>query len=148
MSGTTNKKLTCQECNSENVKFSDKRQAYVCVDCLHEFTITSSGHPRIFISYARDDGEEFARKLRRCLVEDHGFSVWQDRTEMQVGEAWWQQIESALRNEHVEYLVLIMTPAAMKSEMVRKEWRLARREGVCVLPVIASPNLDIDSLLP
>jgi len=148
MSGTKNQKLTCQECNSENVTFSEKRQAYVCVDCLHEFTITSSGHPRIFISYARDDGEEFARKLRSCLVEEHGFSVWQDRTEMQVGDAWWQQIESALRNEHVEYLVLVMTPAAMTSEMVRKEWRLARQEGVCVLPVIASPDLDIDSLLP
>jgi len=148
MSGTTNQKLTCQECNSENVKFSEKRQAYVCVDCIHEFTITSFGHPRIFISYAREDGEEFARKLRRCLVEEHGFSVWQDRTEMQVGDAWWQQIESALRNEHVEYLVLVMTPAAMKSEMVPKEWRLARQEGVCVLPVIASPDLDIDSLPP
>ena len=146
MSGTTNQKLTCPECNSENVTFSEKRQAYVCVDCLHEFTITSSGHPRIFISYAREDGEEFARKLRRCLVEEHGYSVWQDRTEMQVGDAWWQQIESALRNEHVEYLVLVMTPAAIKSEMVRKEWRLARQEGVCVLPVIASPDLDIDSL--
>jgi len=148
MSGTTNQKLTCPECNSENVTFSEKRQAYVCVDCLHEFTITSFGHPRIFISYAREDGEEFARKLRRCLVEKHGFSVWQDRTEMQVGDAWWQQIESALRNEHVEYLVLVMTPAAMTSQIVRKEWRLARQEGVCVLPVIASPDLDIDSLLP
>ena len=103
----------------------------MCVDCLHEFTVTSSSHPRIFISYARDDGEDFARNLRRCLVEEHGFSVWQDRTEMQVGDAWWQQIESALRKEHVEYLVLVMTPAAMKSEMVRKEWRLARQEGVC-----------------
>ncbi|KAF5427224.1 MAG: NB-ARC domain-containing protein/TIR domain-containing protein [Candidatus Methanomarinus sp.] len=148
MSGTTNQKLTCQECNSENVKFSEKRQAYVCVDCLHEFTIISSGNPRIFISYARDDGEEFTKKLRRYLVEEHGFSVWQDRTEMQVGEDWWPQIESTLRNEHVEYLVLVMTHAAMTSKMVQKEWRLARQEGVCVLPVIASPDLDIDSFLP
>jgi len=148
MSGTKNQKRTCQECNSENVKFSDKRQAYVCSDCLHEFAITSSGHPRIFISYAREDGEEFARKLRRCLVEEHGFSVWQDRTEMQVGKVLWQQIESALRNEHMEYLVLVMTPAAMKSKMVQKEWRLARQEGVCVLPVMASHDLDFNNLPP
>jgi alpha-ketoglutarate-dependent taurine dioxygenase len=65
---------------------------------------------------------------------------------MQVGEAWWQQIVAALTNEHVEYMVLVLTPAAMRSDMVRKEWRLARQEGVCVLPVIAAPDLDFQSL--
>lgn len=33
-----------------------------------------------------------------------------------------------------------MTTYVMRSEMVRKEWRRARQEGVCVLPVIASPD--------
>jgi len=107
-----------------------------------------SSPPHIFISYARSDGEDFARLLRLILTEEYGFGVWQDRTEMQVGEAWWQQIVAALTNEHVEYMVLVMTPAAMDSEMVRKEWRLARQEGVCVLPVIASPDLDFQSLPP
>jgi len=64
---------------------------------------------------------------------------------MQVGEAWWQQIVAALASEHVD-MVLVMTPAAMRSDMVHREWRLARQEGVCVLPVIASPNLDFQSL--
>jgi len=105
-----------------------------------------SSPPRIFISYARNDGEDFARDLRLRLIEDYSFAVWQDRTEMQVGEAWWQQIVAALTSEHVEHMVLVMTPAAMRSDMVRKEWRLARQEGVCVLPVIASPNLDFQSL--
>ncbi|NIA12173.1 MAG: TIR domain-containing protein, partial [Nitrospiraceae bacterium] len=105
-----------------------------------------SSPPRIFISYARSDGEDFARLLRRRLTKEYGFAVWQDRTEMQVGEAWWQQIVAALTSEHVEYMVLVMTPAAMSSDMVRKEWRLARQEGVCVLPVIAAPCLDITSL--
>jgi Mrp family chromosome partitioning ATPase len=65
---------------------------------------------------------------------------------MQVGEAWWQQIVAALTNEHVEYMVLVLTPAAMRSDIVRKEWRLARQKGVCVLPVIAAPDLDFQSL--
>ncbi len=106
----------------------------------------SSSLPRIFISYARSDGEDFARNLRCRLIEEYSFAVWQDRTKMQVGEAWWQQIVAALTNEHVEYMVLVMTPAAMRSDMVRKEWRLARQEGVCVLPVIAAPDLDFQSL--
>ncbi len=59
---------------------------------------------------------------------------------MQVGEAWWQQIVAALTNEHVEYMILVMTPDAMRSEIVRKEWRRARQEGVCVLPVIAATD--------
>ena len=105
-----------------------------------------SSSPRIFISYARSDGENFARNLRRRLIEEYSFAVWQDRTEMRVGEAWWQQIVAALTNEHVEHMVLVMTPAAMRSDMVRKEWRLARQEGVCVLPVIAAPDLDFRSL--
>nr|QNO54145.1 hypothetical protein CKCBCIOL_00002 [Methanosarcinales archaeon ANME-1 ERB7] len=105
-----------------------------------------SESPRIFISYARSDGEDFARLLRCRLIEEYGFAVWQDRTDMQVGETWWQQIVAALTNEHVEYMVLVMTPAAMRSDVVRKEWRLARQEGVCVLPVIAAPDLDFRSL--
>ncbi|MCD4843867.1 MAG: TIR domain-containing protein [Methanosarcinales archaeon] len=107
-----------------------------------------SSPPRIFISYARSDGEDFAGQLRRRLTEEYRFAVWQDRTEMQVGESWWQQIVAALTNEHVEYMVLVMTPDAMRSEMVRKEWRRARQEGVCVLPVIAAPDLDFENLPP
>ena len=111
---------------------------------MHPF----SSPPRIFISYARNDGEGFARQLRHRLTDKYKFAVWQDRTKMQVGEAWWQQIVDALSNEHIEYMVLVMTPDAMRSEMVRKEWRRARQEGVCVLPVIAAPDLDFKNLPP
>jgi hypothetical protein len=113
---------------------------------MAETMTAPSSPPRIFISYAHSDGEGFARLLRRRLVEEYGFAAWQDRTEMQVGEEWWQQIVAALTSEHVEYMVLVMTPAAMRSDMVRREWRLARQEGVCVLPVIASPDLDFQIL--
>jgi WD40 repeat protein len=102
--------------------------------------------PRIFISYARSDGEEFARNLRRRLIEEYHLAIWQDRTSMEGGKDWWQQIEEALRSKHVEYLVLVMTPNALRSDTVRKEWRLARSLGVCVEPVIASKGLDFQSM--
>jgi hypothetical protein len=104
--------------------------------------------PRIFISYARSDGEEFARNLRRRLIEEYHLAVWQDRTSMEGGKDWWQQIEEALRSKHVEYLVLVMTPNALRSDMVRREWRLARNLGVCVEPVIASKGFDFQSMPP
>ena len=88
-------------------------------------SIATSTPPRIFISYARSDGEEFARNLRRRLIDEYSFSVWQDRTEIEVGKAWWQQIETALISKHIEYLVLVITKAKMESEMMCKECWLA-----------------------
>lgn len=99
--------------------------------------------PRVFISYARADGEEFATDLRKKL-ETQGIPLWQDRARMEGGRDWWLQIAEAI--ETVEFMVLVMTPTAMKSMVVRKEWRYARQQGICVYPVKAAPNLDFGSL--
>ena len=106
-------------------------------------TITRAESPRVFISYARRDGEKFATDLRRRLLAEH-IPLWQDRVGMEGGRDWWQQITEAL--EQVEFMVLVMTPAAMQSPMVRKEWRYARQQGVCVYPVKGMPKLDFASL--
>ncbi len=65
---------------------------------------------------------------------------------MEGGKDWWRQIASAIQHEALEYLVLVMTPRALVSPIVRKEWRLARQEGKCVLPVIGSRDLDFDAM--
>ncbi len=103
----------------------------------------------VFISYSRKDGEALARELRAKL-ESRRIAVWQDRTCMEGGRDWWEQIKEALNR--VEYLVFVMTPAALQSDIVRKEWRYARQQGVCVYPVIAGANagagigIDISAL--
>ena len=97
--------------------------------------------PRIFLSYARSDGEAFARALRRRL-ESEGFSLWQDRTRMEGGKDWWEQIDAALRV--VEYMVLVLTPAAVRSDIVKSALRLARRRGVCVIPVFGVGENELD----
>jgi TIR domain-containing protein len=94
--------------------------------------------PRVFLSYARSDGEQFATDLRQWLAAEH-IQLWQDRVGMEGGRDWWQQITEAL--DKVEFMVLVMTPAAMLSETVRKEWRYARQQGVCVYPVRVSLTL-------
>lgn len=43
-------------------------------------------------------------------------------------------------------MVLIMTPTALRSDVVRKEWRLARQNCVCVIPISGVPDLDFGSL--
>ena len=99
--------------------------------------------PRVFISYARKDGEKFATNVRKRLQkEEPEITLWQDRAEMEGGVGWWKQIEEAL--DQVRFLVIVMTPAAMQSEMTRKEWRYARQRGVNVYPVKGCPDADLD----
>lgn len=99
--------------------------------------------PRVFLSYSRIDGEAFANQLRtRLLAED--VQLWRDREQMEGGRDWWLQITAAI--DHVEFLVLVMTPAALASPMVRREWRYARQKGVAVYPVRADVAIDFDAL--
>jgi WD40 repeat protein len=103
------------------------------------------GKPRVFISYCRSDGATFATQLRQRLEREHPeITLWQDVISERGGRDWWLQITEAL--DQVEYMVLVLTPDAMKSAMVRKEWRYARQQGVCVYPVQGGNNLDLSSL--
>jgi TIR domain-containing protein len=97
----------------------------------------------VFISYARSDGEAFAHRLRQQL-EKQNVPLWQDRVGMEGGRDWWSQITDALDN--VAFIALVATPNALKSEIVRKEWRYSRQQGVCVYPIKGSPNLNFESL--
>ena len=96
----------------------------------------------VFISYARVDGQELATTLsRRMALEIPEIKVWRDRVDIEGGVGWWRQIEEAL--ERVEFLVTIMTPGTLASEVTRQEWRAARQHGVCVFPV-RGPGFRID----
>jgi WD40 repeat protein len=100
----------------------------------------------VFISYARSDGESAARALHARLAADApDIPAWLDRFEIEGGVGWWRQIEQEL--DRAEFLLLVMTPAAMTSENTRREWRSARQRGVCVYPVMASKEqLDFTQL--
>ena len=104
-----------------------------------------SGRERhgVFISYARQDGEAAARALHARLAADApDLSTWLDRNDVEGGVGWWTQIEQQL--DRAEFLILIMTPAALRSENTRREWRSARQRGVCVYPVVATSGDSID----
>jgi len=103
-----------------------------------------SPKPRIFVSYARSDGKEIAREICERLRSQHGLTLWHDLADMEGGNDWWRQITEAI--DQVEHLVLIMTPNALKSPIVRREWRYARQKGRCVTPIMASPDLSFDDL--
>jgi hypothetical protein len=101
---------------------------------------------RIFISYSRKDGAKFAATLRNEL-ERENLSVWQDPIRLEGGRDWWSQIEDALRSKTLQHFVLVVTPAALASPVVRREIRLARQEGKTVSP-IKGPGLGELGNLP
>lgn len=90
----------------------------------------------VFISYARAD-ERYATALMNRLAREPDIAPWQDRISMSPGD-FEDQIKKGIDSS--EYLVLVMTPAALRSPWVEKEWRYARENGRCVVPI--KPTFD------
>jgi len=98
--------------------------------------------PGVFLSYARADGETRAAELRERLArEAPDIEIKQDRLFLEGGIGWWKQVTDAI--DSVEFLVLVMTPAAIESGNVQREWRYARQQGVCVYPVKGAPDAEL-----
>src|ERR1700677_5005354 len=90
--------------------------------------------PSCFISYARDDDEPFAERLRVHL-EGAGVAVWWAREAMlSRGVTFLQEIEDAIRS--VDRIVLICGPAAKVSAYVAHELGVAARHCRVVVPVL------------
>jgi len=85
----------------------------------------------VFISHSSRD-KPFARRLANDLRE-HGVDVWFDEVELPVGDDL-AQITASI--SHAEYLVVVVSTAAMHSSWVQKELDIAKEAGVSVLPVL------------
>ncbi len=86
----------------------------------------------IFISYARADGTEFARRLHKDLT-DKGLSVWLDEFNIPPGSDWDDEIDKGL--EEARAIVLLLTPAAVLSQQVKAEWNSALNRNQPLLPL-------------
>jgi hypothetical protein len=75
---------------------------------------------RVFISHAHAD-QNYATQIGRAL-EAAGHQVW-NAGELLPGDNWAEVLGSALRR--AEVLVALVSPAALASEFVAKEWEYA-----------------------
>jgi hypothetical protein len=95
---------------------------------------------RIFISYARRDGAELARRLQADLTAK-GFDAWLDKQRLAGGAVWTADIEAALDN--AEFVLALLTPGSYTSEICRAEQLRSLRKGKCVLPLLAQADTDV-----
>jgi WD40 repeat protein len=95
----------------------------------------------VFLSYARQDETRATEIRERLTREAPDIPIKQDRILLEGGVGWWKQITDAI--DSVEFLVLLVTPGALESGNVQKEWRYARRQGVCVYPVKGAPDAEL-----
>jgi tetratricopeptide (TPR) repeat protein len=86
----------------------------------------------IFVCYARED-QEFVLRLATALKE-RGFRVWLDQWDIPAGVDWDQSIDDALRE--CSRLIVVLSPAAIKSPEVRGELRTALNAGKPILPIL------------
>lgn len=94
----------------------------------------------VFLSHASAD-KPLARRLARDL-RAAGLAVWLDQWVIGVGESFEQHIAQGLAD--TRFVVVLLTPAAVRSEWVDREWRSrfedeARSRQVHIVPVRGEP---------
>jgi hypothetical protein len=99
---------------------------------------------RIFISYSRTDGREFAESFERRL-EKEDIRSWRDLKSMRSGNIRPQVLRAIEKTSH---FVLILSQRALASDWIKREWSHARLMGKKVSPVLADPNIRRSNLPP
>jgi hypothetical protein len=102
--------------------------------------IAQTGGP-VFVSYAHDDAVAVGPVV--AAVERAGRPVWIDKTDINAGAGWAGEIVRAIRG--AEGVMVVCTPAAFRSDHVKREVYLADRYQKPLMPVMLAPaNLPED----
>lgn len=86
--------------------------------------------PRVFLSYAREDLA--LAETVKAGIEQRGLSVWFDLEGIVAGD-WTDRVTAGL--DAARALVVLLTPASLRSQPVRDELRFAKSKGVPILPI-------------
>jgi len=95
--------ILCPECHSDNIRFFESRNRYICIRCGCSFSDQDQEVKklRIFLSYGHDANEELVLLIKTDL-EKRGHDVWFDKNEIKFGDEWRRSItDGILRSNRV-----------------------------------------------
>jgi len=105
----------------------------------------SLGDGHVFISYARQDGREYAERLDNDLASA-GFRTWRDTRSINEYQDFSAEIENAIRA--ASYVAVCVTPSidANPHSFVRREIIYADSKQKPIIPLVF-PNADVPTLV-
>ena len=106
-------------------------------------TATTSPSTHVFISYSCTDSERVDR-LEAELI-GYGFHTWVDRSHLEGGQHWADQIEQAIQG--CDVVVVTLSPEAAASPWVKNELLYAQQFGKPLIPVLLRPVEKIPLML-
>ena len=100
--------------------------------------------PQVFVSYSHSEADsEWVRQFAQSL-EQRGFSVWLDETQMHFGDRFREAIEQGLRGSDI--IVSLVTPQSITRPNLFFDLGAALGMGKRVIPIVPK-DLDL-ALLP
>lgn len=102
----------------------------------------AKGSRQVFISYARSDAVR-VHELVEGLRQLH-YDVWVDE-ELTGGQAWWDTVLSQIRASST--VLVAVSPAALESVAVRREYEYAHAVGRPLIPVVVD-RVQLETLPP
>lgn len=86
---------------------------------------------KIFISYSRDDAEDFANHIYKFL-KNKGYAVFIDVNNIRVGDPWAGSIEKNI--SECDIFVVLLTPDSLTSTYVENEVLQAQKQNKIIVP--------------
>ncbi len=96
-------------------------------------------HYKIFISYAREDAQDVAIKLRNDLTAA-GHQPWLDLAEIAAGASWAKDIEEAIEN--CDIALTLLSHGSYVSDICRAEQLRSLRKNKRVIPILVQFDAD------
>ena len=105
------KTVVCPKCNSQNVRYREKRRNWICDDCDYVFTMPNAfaaqpeevaGKPpkgKVFISYGHDC-TTIVDRIMQGLTR-LGYRVWVDNYQIKSGDDWRSTITNGILDSQV-----------------------------------------------
>ena len=87
---------------------------------------------QVFISYSRRDERDVSLLARK--LEDAGHKIWLDRSAIQGGAKWQEEIVRGIERANV--FMIVLSPQSVASENVERELGLAHVTRKRILPVM------------